>query len=117
MAYGAIPQKFEELADLIGWPNVQKLIEVAGGQRRIIPATASDEHWLTFTIGRDATDRLCKVYGGSLLDIPRDVAAILRRRNSLISADRTAGMTIRALAAKWILTERQIYNILGSLEN
>lgn len=108
-------QILEELAGIIGWDHTTTLVRMAGGQSRKIPLHASDEHWLTTFIGREASDALCKRYGGDTLWIPKNDGGVRQVRDARIRALREADppATINALAAEFKLTDRQIYAILA----
>jgi Mor family transcriptional regulator len=62
--------------------------------------------------------KLAATYGGELhFDIPRAVEATRAARDRCIRADQASGSTHRELALKYSLTERQIRNILGAVED
>ena len=65
-------------------------------------------------IGLEAALKLCNAFAGCRLYIPKHDAIIKRaKRNELIKADKLAGETIRSIAIKYQLTDRQILSILG----
>lgn len=109
-------ETLKQLAVLVGWEAVATLVRMAGGQSRRIPSHASDEHWLVTFIGREKADRLCKLYGGDNLWIPKNDGGVRQLRDAQIRAMRYGKppATINALATEFRLTDRQIYNILGA---
>jgi hypothetical protein len=109
-------QSQHSIADIIGWDATLALIRFAGGQSRRIPATAHDDHWLTALIGKEAAEKLCRIYGRDVLAIPKNDAEVVRERNVRIRARREEGATIKKLSSEFNLTDRMIYNILGSVE-
>lgn len=109
-------QILTEIAEVAGIEATAKLVALAGGRSVRVPAKAEPEHWLTVALGTEAADKLCRVYAGSTVWIPKNDAEVRRLRDRQIVEDRRAGTTIRALAGKYRLTDRTIYNILGAVE-
>lgn len=105
-----------EIAELIGWPATFKLLDIAGGQIRWIPEHTSEEHWLGAILGMEAATKLCKMYGGGCIDIPKGHAEALEHRNRQIRADRKGGTLVKDLAVRYKLTMRQVFNVLGMNE-
>lgn len=109
-----LPGVLQDIAELIGLPGTLKLVEAYGGVRLYVPKKIDAAHDLAILIGLDNATTLAETYGGEdHFDIPRAVAATRAARDTLIRADRAAGMTHRELALKNKLTERQIRTILG----
>lgn len=117
MTFPTSSQILTDLAEVAGWTATMEIVKLRGGVQIRIPAEATEDHWLTFAVGKEAAAKICAHYGGSHLWIPKNEADLLRLRNGQIAQDRAAGTTINALAQKWRLTDRQIYNILGAIED
>lgn len=105
-----------DIVDLLGLEVAKLLIDVAGGQVRWIPNTMREEHWLVDAVGPNAALKLVERYGGTYLTIPKGDAEFLKLRNRQIRADRQAGMLVRDIAVRHHITMRQVFTILGSLE-
>lgn len=101
----------EELAEVIGQANVDKLIEHFGGTRTYVPRTVGTHAPLAVVLGLRAALRLCEFFHGRALDLPK---AHLRRQRALETAlERPEGMTIKDVALAFDYTERQIYKMLA----
>lgn len=67
---------------------------------------------LVEVVGEEAADKLCRMYGGESLYIPKaDTIEAVARRAKIISEYN--GGNIKALAAKYGLTSRRIRQIVG----
>lgn len=109
-------QILTEIAEVAGWEAALKLVDIAGGRSVRIPATPAPDHWLTMALGEEAAAKLCKIYPGSALWIPKNESVVRAFRDRQIREDRRNGLTIAAIAGKYKLTDRQVYNIMGSVE-
>lgn len=112
-----LPSILQDMAELIGLPATLKLVEAYGGVRLYIPKRFDPDHPLVKLVGHAHAAKLCESYGGELhFDIPRAVAATRAARDARMRNDRSLGATHRELALRYVLTERQIRNILGDEE-
>lgn len=112
-----LPSILQDMAELIGLPATLKLVEAYGGVRLYIPKRFDPDHPLVKLVGHAHAAKLCESYGGELhFDIPRAVAATRAARDARMRNDRALGATHRELALRYVLTERQIRNILGDDE-
>lgn len=102
----------DELIVLIGEDAFFKLVCVFGGTKQYIGATKTTELRLTVVVGKEAAEKLIQEYSGGWLDIPKHAAAELALRNKKIIQDYDDGKTLRQLAQKNELSERQICYIL-----
>jgi hypothetical protein len=109
------PQTLVMIAQIAGWDAAMRLVQHVGGQSRRIPHESTEEHWLYVLVGPEAAAAICQHFGGDVLTVPRNLGEMYEVRNRLIRSERPK-TTIRGLATKWGLTERQIYNVLGSVE-
>lgn len=108
------PGVFQEVVQLIGEAATAKLTAQYGGTRLYIPSTLKAEHSLCQLLGQEAAQRLSSEFSGLSVEIPSGVALDTAQRNARILADRAAGMTQRALALKYHLTERTIRKITAN---
>jgi len=67
---------------------------------------------LSVVMGEEAAHKMIKAYSGGWINIPKHTAAELALRNKHIAQDCDAGITIRQLAQKYELSERQICYVL-----
>jgi hypothetical protein len=63
--------KAEELVEIIGYRNTNKLLLMYGGRSIHIPKRAKKEHKLALLIGFDNLEKLCDQYPTELLFVPR----------------------------------------------
>ena len=108
----SLPTVFEELKELIGWSATMKLSEHYGGRRVWIPGTCRDDWDVALLIGREAALRLCWRFKGTGLYISKVGAR--RQRNQGVVRDHSGGASVASLSRTYGLTQRQIWNILGS---
>lgn len=108
---GGYPGVFQEIAQLVGDEAAAKLAEQYGGVRLYIPGKLTAKHPLRELLGQEIAQQLCGEFAGLAVEIPRGNMSQIARRNSLIMADRAAGMSQRELAIKYHLTERTIRKI------
>lgn len=109
-------QILTEIAEVAGWEAALKLVDAFGGRSVRIPAAADDDHWLTMAVGKEAAAKLCARYTGSMVFIPKNDVEARRFRDRQIVEDRRSGMTVSAIAAKYKLTMRWVFAILGMEE-
>ena len=117
-ASALLPGVLREIEALIGLAGTLRLAETYGGVRLYVPMQMHDGHALAQLLGLDAAQRLAEVFGGiEHFDIPKAAAVTRAVRNRQMAAERAqAGLSIRQLALKYQLTERQVRNILGEAE-
>lgn len=109
-----LPQSLQAMAQIIGLQGVLALVRAYGGVRLYVPTRLPDDHVLIDLLGRPAAEMLAAEYGGQPhFDIPRAEGLVRALRNRRIQADRAAGLSVRDLALKHQLTERQVAKILG----
>ena len=111
------PGVFQEAVQLIGEEAAAKLVAQYGGVRLYIPGTPRHGHPLHQLLGQEAAQQLSGEFGGMTVDIPRACMLHNAQRNTLILADRAAGMSQRELALKYRLTERTIRKIAKLARN
>jgi len=102
----------DELIALIGEEAFIKLACVFGGGKLYIGATENTVKKLTVVIGSEAAHKMIQAYSGGWISVPKHSTAELALRNKQIIQDCDAGITIRQLAQKYELTDRQICNVL-----
>lgn len=112
-----LPDSLQDVAQTIGLAAALRLVDAYGGLTRLyIPQAIPTDHHLVRTIGANAAQALCKVYGGDeLRNIPRCTAAIRKVRDAEIRVRRSKGVAAARLALEYGLTERQIWTILADI--
>lgn len=102
----------DELIALIGEEAFIKLACVFGGTKLYIGASENMMRKLTIVVGEEAAHKMIREYSGGWIDVPKHTAAELAARNRRIAQDCDAGTTLRQLAQKYELSERQICYVL-----
>jgi len=109
-----IPASLQPIVDRIGLDAALKLVKAYGGVRLYVPKKVDVDHPLAALIGYPAAKALAAEFGGQPhFDIPKCEAALREHRNRQIRQDRAMGHSIRELALKYRLTEKQIGSILA----
>lgn len=54
-----LPEVLKEIADVAGKEAAWEIARARGGRVVYIPATPSDDHWLTELVGRDRASKIC----------------------------------------------------------
>lgn len=103
----------EKLWDLIGEDALTRLCIVFGGVKLYVSNSEQLRHKLEIIVGADAAQKIIEAYPGESIEIPNLKPLVLEKRNRGIFADRES-MTMRELAMKYDLTERQIRSILNN---
>ncbi|MAA97803.1 MAG: helix-turn-helix domain-containing protein [Stappia sp.] len=109
-SYDYLPGILAEIADVAGLDAALKLAAEKGGQTVYIPSHASDDHWLTSTVGPEAASAICELYrvrntgGRFLIPIAREASA----RRTLVQA-LVNGASARQAAAASGLHERTAF--------
>lgn len=107
-----LPGVLSEIAELIGLPATERLVERWGGLQRYIPEHAPPGHWLRETVGAVAAARVCARFGRERLDIPKAQFAIRRAVWERIKQMRSAGASVSQISTECRLTERRVWQIL-----
>ncbi|WP_018169111.1 Mor transcription activator family protein [Thioalkalivibrio sp. ALMg9] len=111
--YDCLPPQAAELADIIGLPALQALVDTAGGTTVHVPQPQylRDDHRLVQALGWSAARQLAQHYQRERVVVPRCVDALRAARDEEVRALTEAGWSARHLALRYHLTERQIKNI------
>ncbi|MBF0096162.1 MAG: hypothetical protein HQM04_07375 [Magnetococcales bacterium] len=107
-----LTQLMREVADVIGLPDTQKIVQHYQGTRIFIPRLTKCQHHLSTLLGMAQARLLSEYFGGETLTIPRMASVLRHQRNREIIRRYDAGETVRTLAHAYQLTDRQIYTIL-----
>lgn len=112
------PVNLLEVIELIGEAAALKLVEDFGGQTIRIPALRNvhADHVLAHCIGLEALTALANADGGRWLYVAKCDQSLRLRRNREI-AERYSpphNVPVAQLAREYGLSDRQIWNILGS---
>lgn len=102
----------DELIALIGEEAFIKLACVFGGGKLYVGASENTVRKLTIVVGEEAAHKMIREYSGGWVDVPKHTAAELALRNGRIAQDYDMGITLRQLAQKYELSERQICYIM-----
>jgi Mor family transcriptional regulator len=114
--YSFLPAIIQELEQLIGLPAALQLVENFPGVKVYVPkGDLPDDHRLCEIVGIANAAKLVQEYAGELLDIPRCLVIMRTKRNTDLRKKYDAGThSARDLALEYSLTERHVWNILGS---
>lgn len=112
------PVNLLEIVELIGEAAALKLVEDYGGQTIRIPAlrNVNVDHALTRCIGLESLTALAKADGGRWLYVAKCDQSLRVRRNREIVEKYSPphNVPVAQLAKDYGLSDRQIWNILGS---
>ncbi|MGE4539232.1 MAG: Mor transcription activator family protein [Desulfovibrio sp.] len=123
-----LPASVQELVDLIGLPKAMTLVRTLGGTTFPVPKRATSLGELRYNVladvvGVDAADTLVKRFGGDALYVPRCAAALQAARDAAINdtfvaetrAGRSSADVVSALARRYKLSDRRVWDILKTL--
>lgn len=107
------------LVDLLGPTAVSALVKAFGGLVLIVPKRRDGQAYqrIEEVAGPEAAGKLVEVFGGSPVYVAKMHADLLAARNRQIRAEYDAGISVKELARRYNLTERQIWTILGRAED
>lgn len=119
-----IPESVHEIANVIGNEATEKLVKAVGGARFKMGKGMIETERLGIlyeALGDEKTHELLEVYGGEELYIPCCNAALRAARNDAVYDDffelkeqgENGLMAVTKLAAKYRISERTIYTIVG----
>jgi Mor family transcriptional regulator len=113
-----LPPALREVAALIGLEATLLLVETWGGVRLYLPfpRNLDVDHPLVRVLGWSAAERLCQGFGSGVYTVPRGLEALRAARDRAIRAERDQGRSARALALKYGLSERRLWEILAAEE-
>lgn len=114
-----LPASLDEVLEAIGEASTLKLVEAFGGTTQRLPAirNATDDHDLAKIIGKEKLHQLVSAIGASrYVYIPRCTDGIREGRDRQIVRKYTEGETVERLAKEYILSDRQVWNILKKTE-
>ncbi|MDH7971758.1 hypothetical protein QH494_06140 [Sphingomonas sp. AR_OL41] len=101
-------EQMQELAQVIGQPNVLALCKVLGGTKVYIPAKIIATHPIAQAIGMRAAAILAEHYHGTQIDLPK----AHHRRQAVIELAKSGEMTIAQAALACDYTERHVYRLI-----
>lgn len=110
-----LPDSLQETVQVIGLGATIKLMEHYGGTRLWVPAEIPHDHELRRHLGA-AADKLARHYALEVIAVPRGVAALRRIRDQQIRARHAQGVSGKALAREYGMTERNIWYILSEAD-
>ncbi|MBF0214204.1 MAG: hypothetical protein HQM00_11695 [Magnetococcales bacterium] len=112
-----LPGVLGEMAQLIGRENVKLVVERFGGMRVYVPKEVKKmrvQNRLAGLLGIEQAGLLSGRFGGQSIAVPMVAQFRRKRRDEEIVRQYDAGQKVWQLARRHGLTERQIYQILGS---
>lgn len=111
-----IPKVLQELIDLIGQDAAVALAMEYGGRAVYVPVRLGVRGGaaLVGIIPDEAIARLCEVYGGEKLHIPKVDALLRAARLEQMREQRASGMSISQLAKEHDLSGRRVRQILAA---
>ncbi len=110
----SLPKRLREAAEAIGYDGAMRLAEEYGGRRLYVPLPENcrAQHPLARLLGLDALLRLAEIWGGQEhFEVPCGVQVLRRRRDAALVAAHAAGESLRSLAARFFISERQVVRI------
>lgn len=114
-----LPASLDEVIEVIGEALTIKLVEAFGGTTQRLPAirNANDDNELAKLIGKENLHQLINAIGASrYVYIPRCTDGLRESRDRQIVKKYTEGVTVESLALEYILSDRQVWNILKKTE-
>ena len=93
-----------------------KLVELPDDALPDIEELTGDLRLLAELAGVKIALMIIQVVGGTILRLPKIDRFLRRQRDRCIRRDYDAGMSVTSLARKYKLSERQIWNILGTAD-
>ena len=110
------PVTILEIVEIIGEGAALKLVERFGGQTVRIPAlrNVNEDHPLAQCIGIELLTKLSKARGGSWMYVAKCDRGLRQQRNVEIVKHYSDGVKVDVLVRRYFLSDRQIWNILGS---
>lgn len=112
-----LPASLQVIAELIGLPDLLKVVQAWPGVRIFVPSVAKlkPDHPLVNVVGIESAKKIAKHFDGAEWAVPKAEGALILARNRIIR--RLYGpKTAAELALKYELTERQIYRIVAEPE-
>lgn len=113
-----LPDSLRELVVAMGIGPVLALVERYGGTRIAVPTPARlrPDHPYLLLLGREAALALCRAWGGAEdRYLPQAAAAVRCARNrEMVELYQQGDHSARELALKYRLSDRQVWNILGT---
>lgn len=105
-----LPKSAQEIIEIIGITDAEKLIKQHGGTTLFI----SDNTVMRIHLSEASGVALLAVFKGNYLYVPRCYKLLMDRRNIQIKADHLAGHKIPELCRKYNLTDRRIFAICAA---
>lgn len=116
MNVATAPINLLEIIEIIGEAAALKLVERFGGTTPRLPAlrNVNADHPLALCIGIEALTELAKAGGGRWMYVAKCARGLREARNREIVQLYSDGVPVVELALRYHLSDRQIWNILGS---
>lgn len=106
------PDLLRRFAEVIGPEATMRFVAYYGGLERIrVPKVARADHTAATLIGLEAWSRICQVWGGETIDVPRGHFVRLRKAEIIDLGEQ--GLHHREIARRTGTTQRYVRSVLG----
>ncbi|MCX7069234.1 MAG: hypothetical protein NTW85_16300 [Methylococcales bacterium] len=109
-----LSNRTKELIQVVGYDAAIALVNHFGGRHLNIPKKLKHNHLLVSLIDFSVFEKLCKYYGGTVLEIDLCTRFFCHQKQLLIMDSVKLGMTNAQLAKQFNTTERQIRRVKQS---
>ncbi len=109
-----LTDSIRDVAEALGLPLAQALVDHFGGTRLYVPARLKDHHAVIKKLGQDQAKELASEFGGMEIDVPMHLFNEAKARRKLVIKLHGTKHTIASIARAARCTERQVYDILGT---
>lgn len=110
-----IPPQLQKIANDCGQQTALALLLNFPSVHIFIPASPIATHKLAELLGVDSFNKLCELYGGGNISVPRAARAYRSVRNQRILRDFANGVSQAVIALNVGLTERQVNTICNTV--
>ncbi|NMG46746.1 hypothetical protein GO613_01305 [Azoarcus communis] len=106
----------EDLGAVMGTEATLRLIAVFGGASLYVPQRATNEHPISWVVGKAPFVRLVEAFGGDVLSLPDNSDYERLRRWRRVVRLLAKGATVADVATTFQVTERTVRNIRRQAE-
>jgi DNA-binding NarL/FixJ family response regulator len=107
-----LAESLKPIAEHFGVEAAGIIVRHFGGTEIWVPKTWREGHPLN-VLGADLARRLCEVFGGEHLPIPRNLMSVEARQREVLTLAATGEHSVAQIALEVGLTERQVYRVLA----
>ena len=102
-----------DLAAAIGNDAARQLSRMMGGTTVYVPLAIGEHHPLYVTLGEHSSSKLAAAFGGSRVNIPKQV----ERRARVRELHRAGALTIARIAIETDYSERHVYRLVSEADD